>query len=111
MSPEEREQFRVHIKHQLEAVTAEILELEERTKPIAPDCAIGRVSRMDAINNRSINEAALRTARQKQTQLEHTLDRVADTDFGTCACCGQAIPPARLMFMPHTTRCVSCANR
>lgn len=111
MSPQERQQFRDHIKHQIEAVAAEILELEECTKPIAPDSAIGRVSRMDAINNRSINEAALRMALQKRAQLENTLDRVSDRDFGTCARCGQAIPPARLMFMPHTTRCVSCANR
>lgn len=29
------------------------------TKPIAPDCAIGRISRMDAINNKSVTEAAL----------------------------------------------------
>ena len=111
MSPEERQQFQDHIQHQIEAVTAEILELEERTKPIAPDCAIGRVSRMDAINNRSINEAALRTARQKRAQLENTLVRVSDADFGICVRCGHAIPPARLMFMPQTTRCVSCANR
>ncbi len=32
-----------------------IAEFKELTKPTAPDCAIGRVSRMDAINNNNLN--------------------------------------------------------
>jgi DnaK suppressor protein len=39
-----------------------VKEYEELTKPIAPDVAIGRISRMDAINNKSVTEAALRQA-------------------------------------------------
>jgi len=35
---------------------------KELTNPIAPENAIGRVSRMDAINNKSVNEAALKKA-------------------------------------------------
>ena len=37
--------------------------------PIAPDDAIGRVSRMDAINNRTIVQAAQRTAEEKLIKL------------------------------------------
>jgi len=35
------------------------------TKPISPESAIGSVSRMDAINNKSINESALRQSEEK----------------------------------------------
>ena len=37
--------------------------------PIAPDDAIGRVSRMDAVNDRSTVQAAQRTAEEKLTKL------------------------------------------
>ena len=49
----------------IEKTKQSILNLEELTKPIAPENAIGRVSRMDAINNKSVNEAALIKATQK----------------------------------------------
>ena len=38
---------------------------QPRKYPIAPENAIGRVSRMDAINNKSVNEAALKKAEIK----------------------------------------------
>lgn len=55
-----------------EAINKEITNTEiaienykELTKPIAPENAIGRISRMDAINNKSVIEAALKKAEQK----------------------------------------------
>ncbi|MFQ3325927.1 MAG: DnaK suppressor protein [Salibacteraceae bacterium] len=36
-----------------------IVELKELTKRISPENAIGRISRMDAINNKTINERTL----------------------------------------------------
>ena len=46
-----------------------ILEYKELSKPIAPENAIGRISRMDAINNKSVTEAALRQAMEKLSKL------------------------------------------
>ena len=46
-----------------------IKEYQELTKPIAPDVAIGRISRMDAINNKSVTEAAMRQAKEKLRNL------------------------------------------
>lgn len=45
-----------------------VTEYKENTKPVAPDVSIGRISRMDAINNKSVAEAALRQAEQKLTR-------------------------------------------
>jgi hypothetical protein len=41
-----------------------IKEYQELTKPVAPDVAIERISRMNAINNKSVAETALRQAIQ-----------------------------------------------
>jgi len=81
----------------------------ELTKPIAPENAIGRVSRMDAINNKSVNDAALKKAEQKLKNLEITLSNINAPDFGVCAKCKKLIPIGRIMLMPHSRFCVNCA--
>ena len=52
-------EFERRVANKLEILDERIEEYRELTKPIPPENAIGRVSRMDAINNRSVNEAAL----------------------------------------------------
>lgn len=110
MTHSDKEALRVEVHAMVESVAREIAELEEVTKPIPLDSAIGRVSRMDAINNRSINEAALRTAREKQKKLAATLRNIDRSDFGVCVQCGSAIPQGRMLLKPHATRCVTCAS-
>ena len=89
------------------------LKLDEYTelcKPIAPENAIGRISRMDAINNKSVVEAVLRETKNKMTQLQIMKSKINDTDFGICAKCTQIIPFGRLMIRPHSKFCVNCAQ-
>lgn len=83
---------------------------EELTRPIAPNDAIGRVSRMDAINNKSVNEASLRQARQKLANLKKVLDSCGTSDFGICVKCRQAIPIGRILIRPESLLCVHCAR-
>ncbi len=85
-------------------------ELKELTKPIEPDCAIGRVSRMDAINNKSINEAALRKAEDKLKKIDISMEHIEDDNFGNCIGCGEPIPIQRLLIMPGSL-CVKCSRR
>lgn len=102
--------FKEKITQEIAIVKKKIAELKEITQPIAPENAIGRVSRMDAINNKSVNEAALRTAESKLDQLELALAKADDENFGKCLRCGQEIPEGRLMIMPESTKCVRCAS-
>lgn len=86
-----------------------IKEYEELSKPLAPDDAIGRVSRMDAINNRSITEAALRQAKEKLKKLNIVLENSGTDDFGKCAKCKKEIPLGRILIRPESIYCVNCA--
>lgn len=83
--------------------------LEEETKPIAPENAIGRVSRMDAINNKSVAEQSLRQAKDLQIQLQEALQNIQNPDFGNCQKCKETIDFERLLFMPESKRCMKCA--
>ena len=87
-----------------------IKEYQEMTKPIAPDVAIGRISRMDAINNKSVTEAALRQAEGKLRNLQRVSSKIDDKDFGICLKCHKPIPLGRILIRPESLYCVNCAK-
>lgn len=110
MDEEKKKYFKEKIVTEIKILQVKIIELKEVTKPIPPENAIGRISRMDAINNKSVNEAALRTAENKMTKLEMAFEKVDNPEFGNCIRCGQEIPEGRLMIMPESIKCVRCAQ-
>ena len=111
MNTSERAQLKEKIIEQIATIEQEIISLEENTQPISPENAIGRVSRMDAINNKGVAEAALRSAQRKLSKLKTALINIDKPGFGMCTLCKNPIPAARLMYMPESSRCVRCADR
>jgi DnaK suppressor protein len=55
MDEKHRKQIAEQINRQIEETRQDISSLSEQVKPIAPDNAIGRLSRMEAIGAKSIN--------------------------------------------------------
>ncbi|HIA37631.1 MAG TPA: TraR/DksA family transcriptional regulator [Flavobacteriales bacterium] len=109
MDPKHLEEIKQKFIEEINKTEASVAEYRELTKPIAPENAIGRISRMDAINNKSIIEAALRKAEEKLNMLREGLGRVDEKDFGLCSKCYKVIPAGRLLLMPHSRYCVNCA--
>lgn len=105
----DKTEIKIRIKEEIEKTTASVEKYRELTKPISPENAIGRVSRMDAINNKSINDQALRNAELKLNNLKVALSKIEDQDFGICRKCNQVIPIGRLLLMPQAATCVNCA--
>lgn len=113
MSPTDQpdhDTLRVLIESEIEKTTRRIAEYKSMSGPVSPDDAIGRVSRMDAINNKSVTESALRQAEAKLAGLHTALGRVGQADFGRCKRCGEPIPPGRLVLRPESPYCVRCAR-
>ena len=110
MNAIELEQIKNKITEEIEKTEKSVASYKEITKPIAPDCAIGRVSRMDAINNKSVAEAALRQAEEKLSKLKYVLTKVDEDGFGLCAKCGKPITLGRILLMPQSRHCVACAR-
>jgi DnaK suppressor protein len=109
MTDEEKLEVKTAIQRKIKSTEAAIIEYKNMTQPVAPDVAIGRISRMDAINNKSVMEAALREAEAKLQRLKTALEKVNDADFGICIKCKAAIPIKRLMIMPDSNKCVKCS--
>jgi len=107
---EELQLIESNIKEEIEKILQSISNYKELTKPIAPENAIGRISRMDAINNKTVNEAALKKAEQKLINLKVALSNIKDKDFGLCFKCKNPIPMGRILLLPHSRFCVNCAR-
>jgi DnaK suppressor protein len=111
MTHQEREEFKKKIQESIVKMEMEVARLEESTLPISPENSIGRVSRMDAINNKGVLEASLRSSKRKLSSLRLALTKIDNPDFGICSRCRRPIQAARLLFMPESALCVHCAER
>lgn len=111
MTQEEQVQIRQVIMDKIISLEAELEDLKEMTKPQGLDSAIGRVSRMDYINNRTINEAQIKKNENKLRGLNNWLGKLGTSDFGKCIRCGNEINIKRLLFLPESNHCIQCASR
>jgi len=111
MTKEEKEKLRGRLKELLKSSQEDIIALEKLTEPIKPENSLGRISRMDAINNKSVAEAALRNKKKKIAQMKLAMSSLDNEGFGACADCKRPIQSARLIYMPESTKCVRCASR
>jgi len=98
------------IEEEISVTERKIKDLRNLTKPISPSDAIGRVSRMDAINNKSVNENSLRQAEVKLSNLKRVLENVGTPNFGICVKCKNQILIGRILIRPQSLLCVNCAR-
>jgi len=110
MSSIDKAALREKIHLAISKLKDELIVLEDAAAPVSPENSIGRVSRMDAINNKSVVEAALASSKRKLGKLNHALTKLDSPAFGLCSRCKNPIQEARLMYLPESTRCVRCAD-
>lgn len=108
MDQESKKALKEQIQRELAELDTTIQELEAGQKPVAPDRAIGRVSRIDAITSQGVSEAALTSSRNRRARYQNVLKKIDDPDYGFCRECGGEISLARLKSVPESTRCMEC---
>jgi len=99
----------------LEAAAAELRRLlagdQESTQPVAPDRAIGRLSRVGAMQAQQMSLDGRRRQQERLRRIEHALALVGQGAYGSCTRCGEDIGRARLNAIPDTFLCVVCVER
>jgi DnaK suppressor protein len=80
----------------------------ERARPVDLDQPIGRVSRVDALQQQSMLVANRAAASQRRQRVEAALRRIAQDEYGDCVRCGEPIDPRRLDAHPEAPLCVAC---
>ena len=71
---------------------------------------VGRLSRMDAMQQQSM---ALATARNRENHIKRidmALKRIENGDYGYCLACDEKISKKRLDFDPAVPNCINCSH-
>jgi DnaK suppressor protein len=103
------------VRARLAARIAELDALERATEgdatPLELDqTAIGRLSRMDAMQVQAMAAASQRMRAAERVRIAATLKGLDEGEYGWCLQCGEAIAPARLDTDPTLATCVKCAG-
>lgn len=104
------DELRELIDSKIRSIEESVPYLDEETKPIAPSNSLGRLTRMEAISEKGINDYVLAQNKQALQKLFNALDRMDKGRYGICAKCGREIPIGRLRLVPEAVVCVSCSS-
>jgi DnaK suppressor protein len=100
--------LRERLQQELEETQIEIANLRERLEGKA-DYGLGKGD--PGIYEWEMCLVLKQRAENKARSLEVALRKLEEGDYGFCELCGQQIDPARLAILPHTRRCISCAQK
>ena len=90
-----------------------IASLEDRGATAAPvdlDEPIGRLSRMEAIQQQQMAQAARGRSAIRLKQVQAAVERIKTDDYGYCVSCDEPIGEARLQARPETPLCLACQS-
>lgn len=71
--------------------------------------SVGRLSRMDAMQQQAMNQATERTRQSNLNRIKLALRRLEEDEYGYCSDCGEEIADKRLEIDPMAERCIKCA--
>ena len=97
-------------------IALELNEVAEAMAQLAPDAgpvdldqtSVGRLSRMDAMQQQAMAQERQQRLRQRQRQLLAARDRLAGGSFGRCCECDEEIDLQRLQRDPAVVFCLDC---
>ena len=72
--------------------------------------SVGRLSRMDAMQQQAMAQAAERRRVAERARIAAALERLDEGEWGYCLKCGEEIAEKRLRHDPSVANCVGCAG-
>lgn len=70
--------------------------------------SVGRLSRMDAMQQQALAQNNLRTLEKRQAQVRAALEHAARGAYGLCRTCEEPIGYRRLKARPEAALCLGC---
>jgi DnaK suppressor protein len=96
------------LQQELDETLDEIARLEDRLERKG-DYGLGKGD--PSIYEWEMCLALKQRAESKAQSLRAALRKAEQGDYGICEVCGEPIDPARLAIVPHTKRCIKCAQQ
>lgn len=99
------------IRARVDELEALLASADADSRPVELDQArVGRLSRMDALQQQAMSAETRRRRRVELTKLRAALGRFAEGTYGECLACGEPIADKRLEHDPGATACIDCAR-
>jgi len=109
MTPQKTAQFRELIAAQLAAIEQALIGASSGAGTVMLDqSSVGRLSRMDAMQQQAMATSQVAALQRRRTQLHAALKRLEGGTFGICCQCGEGIALLRLEGDPGTPFCADC---
>jgi DnaK suppressor protein len=86
----------------LSSQSADVVELDQSR--------VGRLSRMDAMQQQQMASAGKRRQQLQLELIEKAMQKIIDEEYGECIECGEYISFERLQIRPESELCIACQN-
>lgn len=80
------------------------------SKPVSLDDPIGRLSRMDAIQQQQMVAGTRRRMEEQLQQVRAAIGRIESSRYGFCLRCEEPVGYERLKIRPEATLCLECQS-
>lgn len=112
MNDSDLKQLQVQLEQRREELLATNDMGQASRKPVELDqSSVGRLSRMDAMQNQAMAQATQRRRLVELRRIEQAFEAIAQGEYGFCIECGEEIALKRLEIDPAAMACVKCAGR
>lgn len=98
------------LARQAELVEEDRISDEARAPVTLQQDSVGRLSRMDAMQQQAMAQAQERRRSTERKRIAAALERLDAGEWGYCVRCGNEIAEARLRHDPSVPVCVGCAG-
>ena len=110
MKSSEQEKFKPFIERKIAELKTQLKERDITAEVVKPDNAIGRLSRVDAIQQQQMSLELRRGRETELIRLERALKLINEGEYGICPRCENDIEIKRLEASPDAIFCFDCAT-
>ena len=108
LTPEQVEELRAALAGRSDELKRLLAATREGTRPVDLDEPIGRLTRMDAMQQQSMSAANRRSHDIRLRQIQQALGAMGQDRYGLCRRCEDPIGYPRLKARPESPYCLDC---
>jgi len=111
LTQQQLNQLRNELSKKKQALEVQLKNSDPNTRPVTLDQqSVGRVSRIDAIQQQQMALANQQQSTQLLQGIELALRRIESGDYGFCLQCEEPIAFTRLQAQPFASLCLDCQS-
>ena len=111
LSRAQRAELKDELERQLGRLQKSMKVTDEAMRTVELDqTAVGRLSRMDSLQNQSLSKGLREREIVRLSQIREALARVEAGSYGSCTACNGPIPFERLYVFPEAPECAGCGG-